>query len=44
MAREDHLKWTTLEDVTRAAQTFLDPVLAGELDAKWNPSTWVWSK
>jgi hypothetical protein len=26
-----------LDDVTRAAQTFLDPVLAGELDATRPP-------
>jgi hypothetical protein len=42
MAREDQLRWTTLEDVARAAQTFLDPVLAGDLDAAWNPAAWTW--
>lgn len=29
MAREDHLTWPGLDDVTKAAQAFLDPVLAG---------------
>jgi hypothetical protein len=43
MAREDQLPWQTLEDVTMAAQTFLDPVLAGGLDATWTASTWAWS-
>ena len=44
MVREDRLTWPTLADVTRAAQAFLDPVLAGELDAAWNPKTWNWDR
>ena len=43
MAREDQLAWPTLGDATKAVQSFLDPVLAGTLDAKWNPVTWSWS-
>lgn len=42
MAREDELAWLSLDEVTKAAQTFLDPVLAGELDATWEPETWSW--
>ena len=42
MAREDQLAWLTLDEVTRAAQTFLDPVLAGDLDATWEPETLSW--
>jgi hypothetical protein len=42
MAREDHLAWLTLDDVTKAAQTFLDPILAGQLVATWQPETWSW--
>ena len=42
MARADQLAWLTLDDVTKAAQTFLDPVLARELDATWEPETWTW--
>jgi hypothetical protein len=42
MAREDSLPWSTLDDVTKAAQAFLDPVLARELDATWNPKAWRW--
>jgi hypothetical protein len=42
MAREDQLAWLTLDEVTKAAQTFLDPVLAGELDATWDPERWSW--
>ena len=37
MAREDQLAWPTLDEVTEAAKAFLDPVLAGELDAVWDP-------
>jgi hypothetical protein len=43
MARDDQLRWTTLDDVTTAAKAFLDPVLAGELDATWLPTDWRWS-
>jgi hypothetical protein len=42
MAREDRLAWPTLDGVTTAAQAFLDPVLAGGLDATWEPETWAW--
>jgi hypothetical protein len=42
MAREDELRWTTLDDVTAAAKAFLDPVLAGGLDATWLPAEWRW--
>jgi len=43
MAREDQLGWATLTDVTRAVQSFLDPVLAGDLDGNWSPAAWSWS-
>jgi len=42
MAREDELAWPTLDDVTRAVQVFLDPVLAVGLDATWDPESWSW--
>jgi hypothetical protein len=42
MAREDQLAWPTLDEVTKAAQTFLNQVLAGGLDATWEPETWTW--
>ena len=42
MAREDQLRWTTLGDVTAAAKAFLDPVLAGGLEATWWPAGWRW--
>ena len=44
MAREDQLAWPTLDDVTKAAQAFLDPVLAGDLDAAWSPGAWAWRR
>jgi hypothetical protein len=43
MAREDYLTWLTLDSVTKAAKAFLDPVLAGGLDATWLPSEWRWA-
>lgn len=42
MAREDRLIWRSLDDVTRAVRTFLDPVLAGSLDGTWDPAAWEW--
>jgi hypothetical protein len=42
MAREDQLAWPTLGEVTKAARAFLDPVLANDLNAIWNPETWTW--
>ena len=43
MARENGLAWPTLDEVTKAAQTFLARVLAGELAATWDPSRWAWA-
>ena len=42
MAREDQLAWATLGDAAKAVQSFLDPVLAGDLDAVWDPAAWTW--
>ena len=42
MAREDRLAWATLDAVTAAARAFLDPVLAGGVDAIWEPDGWAW--
>jgi hypothetical protein len=42
MAVEDKLPWHALEEVTRAAKAFLDPVLAGDMKAVWRPQTWTW--
>lgn len=44
MAREDGLAWPSLEDVTAAARAFLNPVLAGDLNAKWDPTGWDWKR
>jgi hypothetical protein len=44
MAREDQLAWPTLASVTAAARAFLDPILAGGLDATWNSETWTWQQ
>lgn len=42
MARADQLAWQTIADVTRAAQSFLNPVLAGQLNMVWKPNDWLW--
>ena len=42
MAREDQLEWRMLDDVTTAVQAFLDPVLAGGLNATWERERWTW--
>jgi hypothetical protein len=42
MARDTEIPWPTLDGVARAAKVFLDPVLAGALDAAWVPGAWTW--
>ena len=42
MMREDNLVWATLDELTSAAQAFLDPVLSDGLDAIWQPNVWSW--
>jgi hypothetical protein len=42
MAREDQLEWLTLDEVTLAAQSFLNPVLEGAIDASWSSDVWAW--
>jgi hypothetical protein len=42
MARDEQLAWATLDDVTAATQAFLNPVLAGALDATWDLTAWSW--
>jgi len=41
MARENALAWATLDQVTIAAKTFLNPILAGR-EGVWLPNTWDW--
>lgn len=42
MARDNELAWRTLEAVTQAAQAFVTPVLAADLNASWEPAEWKW--
>jgi hypothetical protein len=42
MARDDQLPWAMLDDVTKAAQSFLNPVLAGGMAAIWEPALGAW--
>jgi hypothetical protein len=42
MVREDGLVWMTLDDAVGAARRFLDPVLEGDADLVWDPTTWSW--
>lgn len=42
MAEEDALPWATLSEVTAAARVFLDPVLAGVGEGRWDSAAWRW--
>jgi len=42
IAKEDQLRWQTLDDAFEAARAFIDPVLAGRSDSRWNPHAWSW--
>lgn len=42
MAREDELAWPSLDEVTTAPKAFVDPVLAGNVEATWDPAAWSW--
>jgi hypothetical protein len=44
MAREDQLAWPTLDEVTKAAKEFLEPVLGNPLDGTWEPAMWIWRR
>ena len=39
----DGLEWRTLDELTRAVQTVLDPVLAAGEIGTWDPNAWGWS-
>ncbi|MDX2086367.1 MAG: nucleotidyl transferase AbiEii/AbiGii toxin family protein [Kofleriaceae bacterium] len=43
MAAENQLPWPDLDHVTAAARAFLNPVLASNLRATWDPKNWTWS-
>ena len=43
IAENDGLQWCTLVEVTAAVQSFLDPVLAGNV-AYWRSDSWSWSE
>ena len=42
VAKEDQLRWTTLREALEAVRVFLDSVLAGPSDARWDPDAWAW--
>ncbi len=42
LVRDNDLPWTTLADVTRIAEQFINPVLGGALDATWDYQTREW--
>lgn len=42
MAVGELLRWATLTEVTSAVRGFLDPVLAVEQEATWDPDSWSW--
>jgi hypothetical protein len=43
IAKEDQLRWPTLDEAFEAARAFLDPVLAGLYDSRWDLEAWSWS-
>jgi hypothetical protein len=43
LAEEDELPWRSLEEVTIAAKTFLDPVLGDTRVVRWDPDAWAWN-
>jgi predicted nucleotidyltransferase component of viral defense system len=43
IANEDRLPWPTVDEAFEAARVFLDPVLAGLSDGRWNPEGWSWT-
>lgn len=44
MAAQEGLRWATLHEAVAAARAFLDPILAGELDATWDPASAFWGR
>lgn len=40
IANEDRLRWTTLRHALEAARAFLNPVLAGGSETRWDPDAW----
>ena len=42
MANNDGLAWRDLDQVERAARSFLDPLFGGVTGA-WDPASWTWS-
>jgi hypothetical protein len=42
MARNDDLRWRTLEELERAARAFVEPVLAAGSPGTWDPDAWRW--
>ena len=43
IAKEDQLRWPTLDEAFEAARAFLDPMLEGFSDSRWDPEGWSWS-
>lgn len=42
LARDNHLPWTTLVEVTAAARAFVEPALGDDAAAEWDPAAWAW--
>jgi hypothetical protein len=42
IAAENDLPWKTLDEVTAAARSFLDPILNGHAHGAWSPDRWAW--
>ena len=42
LAEENELRWKDLGGLEAAVRLFLDPVLSGDLVARWDPASWSW--
>lgn len=42
LAGDVGLGYGTLDDAVDALRQFLDPILVGEVDKEWNPTSWSW--
>ena len=43
IAQADQLPWPSLSGAFEAAGSFVDPVLAGRSEGRWDPSGWSWT-
>lgn len=42
IAADVKLNYPSLEDANEAARRFIDPILSGEIEGRWDPGQWTW--